>query len=305
MENEKLIKKWLENSLSETEKEQFKNTKDHKSLNRLSNALTSFKSDKFPIEQELKRFAYSGNSEEKKSVALPWLNPFLRIAASFVVIATIGYFIYNTNFLNSFGETIASGKSELYLPDSSLVALNANSTLTYSTKKWNKQRKVSLQGEAFFKVAKGSKFDVETNSGIISVLGTEFNVKNRANYFEVVCYEGNVQVTTSQKVIQLGAHQLVRIIDEKLMEEAVSANDSPSWLNGESSFNSVPLKLVLKEFERQYKVIIKADGIELNQLFTGGFAYNNINVALESVTAPVNLSYQIKSDTVIIVRAIQ
>ena len=45
--------------------------------------------------------------------------------------------------------------------------------------KWKNERSVNLDGEGFFKVAKGSKFDVETSAGTVSVVGTQFNVKNR------------------------------------------------------------------------------------------------------------------------------
>ena len=72
-----------------------------------------------------------------------------------------------------------------------------NTTLKYASNKWDKKRRVRLEGEAFFKVAKGSTFTVDTKTGSVKVLGTQFNVKNRIGFFEVVCYEGLVGVTVS------------------------------------------------------------------------------------------------------------
>jgi Fe2+-dicitrate sensor, membrane component len=65
------------------------------------------------------------------------------------------------------------------------VNLNSSSQLSYSKNKWDSKREVTLNGEAFFKVSKGSTFDVITLNGKVSVLGTQFNVKQRENYFEV------------------------------------------------------------------------------------------------------------------------
>jgi transmembrane sensor len=41
---------------------------------------------------------------------------------------------------------------------------------------WSKERTLSLEGEAFFEVQKGSKFSVVTSDGIVEVLGTSFDV---------------------------------------------------------------------------------------------------------------------------------
>jgi ferric-dicitrate binding protein FerR (iron transport regulator) len=46
--------------------------------------------------------------------------------------------------------------------------------------------------EAYFQVKKGQTFSVNTTDGVVKVLGTHFNVKQRKNYFEVNCFEGLV-----------------------------------------------------------------------------------------------------------------
>ena len=73
---------------------------------------------------------------------------------------------------------------------------------------------------------------------------------------------------------------------------------TPGWLRGESKFTSVPLNIVLQEFARQYKVEVIKNDIDLPQLFTGSFTHNDINLALESITLPVNLNYIIKGNQV-------
>jgi len=69
-------------------------------------------------------------------------------------------------------------KSSIVLPDSSRVYLNSGSKLTFSSN-FKNGRKVSLEGEAFFSVAKDKNhpFRVKTTDIDIEVLGTKFNLK--------------------------------------------------------------------------------------------------------------------------------
>ena len=85
-------------------------------------------------------------------------------------------------------------KQTVILPDGSIAQLNGSSTLKYHPYWWNISRNISLEGEAFFEVAKGSKFSVESKNGTTSVLGTSFNIYARSNQYEVVCVTGKVWV---------------------------------------------------------------------------------------------------------------
>ena len=57
-----------------------------------------------------------------------------------------------------------SQKQEISLPDNSQVSLNALSSVTYNESSWDENRELTLNGEAFFKVEKGSTFEVKTKS---------------------------------------------------------------------------------------------------------------------------------------------
>ena len=141
---------------------------------------------------------------------------------------------------------------------------------------------------------------METSSGVVRVLGTEFNVKNRENYFEVICYEGLVQVQSAQQVVKLNPNQMFRIINGEVTTEALSLQVSPSWLAGESSFSSVPLKYVIQEFERQYDVSVIIKNVDIDQRFTGAFIHNDITLALKAISLPVNIDYQLEENKQVI-----
>ena len=57
-------------------------------------------------------------------------------------------------------------------------------------------------------------------------------------------------------------------------------------------------KEVLAEFERQYDVEIKDTNIDKSQKFTGSFTHNDIEIALKSITLPLQLKYS-KTDNII------
>src|SRR5690606_17662150 len=135
----------------------------------------------------------------------------------------------------------------------SMVLLNSLSELTYKKSSWNDNREVHLQGEAYFQVEKGNRFTVVTSAGNVSVLGTHFNVKQRGNYFEVTCFEGLVAVKTPTDSILLPAGKNFQIINGRV-KQGITDRVEPNLTTGISSFESVPFKEVLAEFERQYNV---------------------------------------------------
>ncbi|UWX55627.1 FecR family protein [Maribacter litopenaei] len=151
--------------------------------------------------------------------------------------------------------------------DNSEILLNAESTLSYNEKNWDSNRAIKLEGEAYFKVAKGKKFTVTTSQGTISVLGTQFNVENRNGFFEVTCYEGLVSVIFNNEEFKLPAGNSAIAVNGQLKRSQVEINGQPSWVNKESSFKSLPLKYVLAELQRQYnwrlhlKVLMKISSL--------------------------------------------
>ncbi len=223
----------------------------------------------------------------------------MRVAAILAICFSLYYY---TTTLNTTITTEFAQKTTVVLPDASNVSLNAKSSLVFNKSSWKKQRDVQLNGEAFFKVAKGSTFNVITTSGTVTVYGTEFNVKQRDNYFEVICYKGLVGVNYNSQETKLKPGDSFLIIDGKTIAKEKENRSIPSWLNNESTFKSVPYKAVIAEFERQYHVDITLLNIDSNQLFTGSFAHNNLDIALKAITLPLQVMYSKSNSTIILKR---
>ena len=85
------------------------------------------------------------------------------------------------------------------LPDQTEIVLNRYSSLTYPERFRGKDRKVQLQGEAYFEVSKDAAhpFKVETGAIIVQVLGTHFNVEAYPEDTQVktTLLEGSVSVS--------------------------------------------------------------------------------------------------------------
>jgi len=293
MNREELISKWLDNNLNDQELKAFKNLEDYDDLVKLNNNLQAFKVDNYHTSKQLENVLSAIKS--KKQTPVHWFKPLMRIAAILAVCFSLYYY---TTTLDTKISTEFAQKTTIKLPDASRVSLNAKTFLAFNRKDWKHERALELHGEAFFKVAKGSSFKVKTTSGIVTVYGTQFNVKQRDNYFEVICYEGLVGVTHNSQETKLKPGDSFLIIDGKTIAKEKENRTMPSWLNNASTFRSLPYKTVIAEFERQYHVNVTLIGIDSEQLFTGSFAHDNMDLALKSITLPLHVTYSKSNNTI-------
>lgn len=147
---------------------------------------------------------------------------------------------------------------KIVLSDSTEVFLNAGSRLAYPTKFVRKERIVTLEGEAYFKVArdKDHPFIVKTGTVETRVLGTEFNISSySASDVHVTLIEGSVQVDASgsSKVIVPGQDLCIRE-DGSMTVEEVDLHSYMYWRDGYFYFDNLPLVDVLKSIGRWYNV---------------------------------------------------
>jgi len=219
-------------------------------------------------------------------------NTLYAIAATvaLVLVATfvIPYFLQES----SVEHRTAFGQFEqIELPDGSKVALNANSTLKYEA---TNPRKVWLDGEAFFEVAKkpatGENFQVQTNDLTVKVLGTAFNVNSRNAQTKVFLEEGKVVlegIELAQHKIEMIPGELVSYSkkDKKIIEQRKAKTlENTSWKNGVIRFTEVPLSTVLQEITAIYGIQFDTRiNNSIDKPFTGGIPNKNLNIALETL----------------------
>jgi len=295
---ENYLAKWLNNELTAAELAAFEKTSEYATYKKILDVSGELEAPKFDVEKALEDLRNNRPEKEVKVISLSPMKKFMRIAAAIAVIIAVSYF-----YINSLDVTVTTQyaeRTEVTLPDASEIILNAASQISYSEKQWDKDRNVNLEGEAFFKVAKGKKFTVATVNGLVTVLGTQFNVEHRKDFFEVTCYEGLVSVTYNGTETKLPAGTSFVVVNGEIQQPEAPDSTVPSWMNDESSFKSIPFAFVLDEFERQFNIEVETSNIELDQLFTGTFSNTNVNLALQSISTPSHIKFKLEENKVLI-----
>ncbi len=294
MKKEDLIIKWLDNNLNESELKAFKQLNASSTFMKIDQAAKQFKAPEFDVDGNLQKLLAEKPQPTK---TIQWRRYISSVAAAIIVTLGIYFAFFNQEETTFFAQN--SQQLEFNLPDASEVFLNAESNITFDEKGWSNNRSLTLQGEAFFKVNKGSSFTVHTEQGDVTVLGTQFTVKARKNYFEVVCYEGLVRVLHKNKAYQLPAGNSINFAGDKVHKDITKLTE-PTWIHAKSSFVSVPFSEVIEEMQRQYNMNVTLNPSYGDTLFTGSFTHENLETALQAITIPLNLSYDIKGNDVVL-----
>lgn len=286
--NDTFLAQWLEGELSDIELKGLVSEADYKSFLKIRKGLDVYDGLEGSTDASFANIQDKISNKKgkvRKLNANTWL---IGIAAS--VVLFFGLFSILGNDIVTV-ETNYGEQKTIVLLDGSEVIVNSKSTLTYDEDNWENDRTLNLSGEAYFKVKKGSTFTVVTDNGDVKVLGTQFNVNSVSDLFEVVCFEGKVSIQSKAEDYILLPTNSVRRINGNAIEKWNNSNVNPSWINGESSFKSVPLKYVISALESQYKIEINSDTIDNNIIFTGSFTHKNLNTALKTVFKSLQIQY--------------
>ena len=299
MENQKDILKWLNRGTSAEELARVKEAEDFKTLEKIAHYATQIETPKVDVKKALSDLKLKTQNTSKKAKVVQFnFKKIYKYAAAVAVLLTTSYFLLFNN-TSSFKTTFAQTKT-FNLPDKSEVLLNANSEISYAKNDWKKNGNLTLSGEAYFKVQKGKKFTVTTTIGAVTVLGTQFNVKERENYFEVKTYEGLVSVLYNDTLVKLPRGTIFKVVNGIIDTNNTFDVDEKSWLQKESNFKSTALGFVLAEIENQFDYKIETKNVDLDILYSGGFTHTDVNIALQSITIPLQLSYKINGNKITI-----
>lgn len=254
---------------------------------------------------------HAGQSEKLQKI-----NPayrFARFAAAFAGLALIsGYFIWRNNgadfieYKTTYGEV-----KEVMLNDGSKVTLNANSTLKLDDD-WIglPDRKVFLEGEAFFEIVKTKdkkSFIVSTPGKLeVQVLGTAFNVNTRRQKTLVYLQSGNVKINAADGEVMLNPGQLAEYEDGKSKVEVkqgaeVEAEKKLGWKNNLFIFNDTPLYTIIEEIEDNYGLKVTMTDTTLGQKrFTAKVPRKDVDVLLEVLSETLEITVVKNANEIVI-----
>jgi transmembrane sensor len=277
------LAKWLAGEMSEAELTAFRQTPEYATYVKIAAYSSQLEAPGFDAD-----LLYQKTISTKKA---PKVIPFyqskwMKIAAVFVVLFCLSLFFKTTVTSTEIAQN--GKKTSFSLPDNSQIVLNSGSQIKYKKWDWDNNRELNLDGEAYFKVAHGKKFEVNTKLGKVTVLGTQFDVKARNNRFDVTCYEGRVKVQYNNREVIITKGTLVSF-DANYFEKQTINSLKPEWTTNQIDFKKEDIKTIIEELERQYNCKIVLNSKKNTQLFTGTLPANNIKTALEIVTSTFHL----------------
>ncbi|MBV4357332.1 FecR family protein [Pinibacter aurantiacus] len=189
-----------------------------------------------------------------------------------VVIAANGESIAYTGSKSSVNATAYNtltvpkgGRYKLQLSDGSQVWLNAASSIKYPVAFTGNERKVFIEGEAFFEIAKDASkpFSVQTTNASIQVLGTTFNINTYIDEprESAVLVEGSIKVVTGKQQQILVPGQQANIEPSGTVTTGVaSMQEVTGWKDDNFVFKDEPIENIMRQLARWYDVDISYQG---------------------------------------------
>jgi ferric-dicitrate binding protein FerR (iron transport regulator) len=263
-------------------------------------AASSFKYPQNNTEQEWLKFTSNIGVGMQVSKRPRKFGMFRWVAAAIVVLTIgLGFWQYNNPKQNN-AIMVLQSKANLIkkkLTDGTEVLLNKETVLEIKSLN-NQSRVLELKtGEVFFSVIHNDvPFKVITDKGIVTVTGTEFDVKNNLNEpFSIYLKKGSIQFETNNKIVSLlpgdyleeiglGDFRITRISDSR----------ASVWMDGNLSFDNTLLSEMVKVLEDTYKVKFKYDESLSNEKLTITFAGLNAEQAAELLGKTLNSNVSIQ-----------
>lgn len=201
------------------------------------------------------------------------LHQSFRIAAVLLVGLLLGFgLMYGGRLLNTTQVVAQDQPLDLTLDDGTRISINRDSKIRFKKRFAGTERKVFLEGEAWFDVARDSSrpFVIDAGSAVVEVLGTSFNVN---------AYKGNptVEITVESGIVALTPKQQKQeqIVlkagnsgtyhkQNKELELIPSSNPNHiSWKTKELYFDGASLKEVVELINLVYDANLLISNSEL------------------------------------------
>lgn len=200
--------------------------------------------------------------------------------------------------------TPKGGQYKITLPDGTKVWLNAASTLKYPGRFRGKERKVEMEGEAYFEVARLSSdkgpmpFVVTSAKQEVKVHGTHFNINAYADEdnTKTTLFEGSVSVNLiSSPGVKLIPGQQSTVTNNKVRVNTVDLEEALAWQKGYFLFANEDIKSIMRKVARWYDVDVVYKGDVANKAIEGTVSrYENVSEILAMLGNTKAVKFEIK-----------
>jgi len=273
MEKSTYLASWIEGTLSDLEFEKLEGKESLKRYSKIKEVSSKLEID---IPENLHWEVFEKQLPEKREPQKKTLNWGYSIAASFMVLVGISSFI-----LSQKKYTSPNSFNQVELSDGSIVQLAPGATLKHQRSFNLLNRKLSMTGEAYFEVKKGSPFIIDTPNGTVEVIGTAFKIIDSGDFYKVICTDGKVKVTHREKT-----YFLTKGLSFSSITKGVYEIDLNQYTDLSASYyNKVPLDYVVDVVSKLYNINIQISSLK-NNYFTGTIDLKDQEKALRSISLP-------------------
>ena len=252
---------------------------------------------------------------ERKTLSLVWR--WTQAVAVLLLLLGIGYGIgrrseYSASEVIVQNQLITAkgSKGKFTLPDGSVVWLNSETKLTYPNQFTGDKRSVSLEGEAYFEVAKDAKkpFVVQAGEIDVEVLGTRFDLDSYSSgeFVQTALLDGSVKISgkAMKEPVFLKPNELFRYrkSDQVATVEDAKVGLYADWIKDRLVFDNDCLADILISMGGRYNIDIecpKQFAASTRLSFT--IRQENIDEVMEAISLIAPIRYEMKNGKVYII----
>lgn len=269
---------------------EFKNSEISNYENRSPNSSSIWEAIEVEIRQKARIIPFY-----KQPIAYTWA-----AAAVLLIAAFIGFYWIS---LNPTPQLIAQSDSAIttvVLEDGTEVTLRPYSEL-YELSFNEAERSYSLDGEAFFDVTSDANrpFSVQAGEGIVTVLGTRFNVSNWGMTTQIFLEEGSVKFSSPSKpsVILKPGQQAQLSNGEISSPREVNAEQYTDWISNTIVFDGSNPEDVVAEIGQHFNIFIDVSKLDDKSTLNGSLQLDSINQTLEDLSLVLGGTFRQISET--------
>jgi ferric-dicitrate binding protein FerR (iron transport regulator) len=234
--------------------------------------------------------------EKRKRVRFSWIR-----VASLLAVGIISWFLLKTVLNDKNGNEIVEiyvqhgERLKISLPDGNKVWLNSNTTLRYPANFTGFNKRMEVQGEAYFDLKNKGNYPLMISAGstMINCTGAIFNIKTTHNNTDVIVESGAVTLSNTQipNSLEIIAGEKASVSGEIAfsVEPGYSPNEL-AWKTGEMIFQNTPLKTVALVISSYFNVNVKVEG----DLKYCGFTSSYKNMELPDIINDIERNYKLQ-----------
>ena len=193
---------------------------------------------------------------------------------------------------------------KMTLADGTKVWVNALSKLKFPAQFSTKERRVFLEGEAYFEVIPNTDhpFIVESRGNEIKVLGTHFNINSYSDHVRTTLAEGRVEVRQNEQRVELYPGEYASSFKDNLLKGKADLAHDLAWHNNEFYFKKETIVNIAHQLSRWYDLdVIFRGNVQLDKEYTGSIERDvKLSQVLEMLSYVSDLKFDVEGKKLII-----